>query len=156
MMDYLKVKEYLKSKGFDDRFIEFAESTATVEEAAIAIGCESDQIAKSITLYALEEGCAILVVASGNSKIDNRLFKDTFGVKAKMLKYDDVQELVGHRVGGVCPFEIKKSTKVYLDESLKKHQVLYPAGGSANTVVRLKQDELIDLCDFISWVSVTK
>lgn len=155
-MNHLKVKDYLKSKGFEDRFIEFKQSTATVGEAAIAIGCDSDQIAKSITLYALEEGTAILVVASGNSKIDNKTFKDTFGIKAKMLKYEDVEELVGHQVGGVCPFKVKESTKVYFDESLKKHQVLYPAGGSANTVVQLKQEELIDLCDFVDWVSVTK
>ncbi|MDM1407431.1 YbaK/EbsC family protein [Myroides sp. DF42-4-2] len=155
-MNHLKVKDYLKSKGFEDRFIEFEQSTATVGEAAIAIGCEGDQIAKSITLYAPEEGTAILVVASGNSKIDNKAFKDTFGVKAKMLKYEDVEELVGHRVGGVCPFKVKESTKIYLDKSLQKHQVLYPAGGSANTVVRLKQEELLDLCDFIDWVSVTK
>ncbi|WP_286467511.1 YbaK/EbsC family protein [Myroides sp. DF42-4-2] len=97
-----------------------------------------------------------MVVASGNSKIDNKTFKDTFGIKAKMLKYEDVEELVGHQVGGVCPFEVKESTKVYFDESLKKHQVLYPAGGSANTVVQLKQEELLDLCDFVNWVSVTK
>ncbi len=155
-MNHLKVKDYLKSNGFEDRFIEFKESTATVDEAAIAIGCDSDQIAKSITLYAPEEGAAILVVASGNSKIDNKTFKGTFGIKAKMLKYEDVEELVGHRVGGVCPFKVKESTKIYFDESLKKHQVLYPAGGSANTVVQLKQEELIDLCDFFDWVSVTK
>lgn len=126
-MNHLKVKDYLKDKGFEDRFIEFKESTATVGEAAIAIGCDSDQIAKSITLYAPEEGAAILVVASGNSKIDNKTFKDTFGIKAKMLKYEDVEELVGHQVGGVCPFKVKESTKIYFDESLKKHQVLYPA-----------------------------
>ncbi|MDR2223148.1 MAG: YbaK/EbsC family protein [Flavobacteriaceae bacterium] len=155
-MNHLKVKDYLKSNGFEDRFIEFKESTATVGEAAIAIGCDSDQIAKSITLYAPEEGAAILVVASGNSKIDNKTFKDTFGIKAKMLKYEDVEELVGHQVGGVCPFKVKESTKIYFDESLKKHEVLYPAGGSANTVVQLKQEELIDLCDFVDWVSVTK
>lgn len=155
-MNHLKVKDYLKSKGFADRFIEFEQSTATVGEAAIAIGCDSDQIAKSITLYAPEERTTILVVASGNSKIDNKAFKDTFGIKAKMLKYEDVEELVGHQVGGVCPFKVKESTKIYFDESLKKHQVLYPAGGSAHTVVRLKQEELLDLCDFIDWVSVTK
>ena len=155
-MNHLKVKDYLKDKGFEDRFIEFKESTATVGEAAIAIGCDSDQIAKSITLYAPEEGAAILVVASGNSKIDNKTFKDTFGIKAKMLKYEDVEELVGHQVGGVCPFKVKESTKIYFDESLKKHQVLYPAGGSANTVVLLKQEELLGLCDFVDWVSVTK
>lgn len=155
-MNHVKVKDYLKSKGFEDRFIEFEQSTATVDEAAIAIGCESDQIAKSITLYAPEEGTAILVVASGNSKIDNKNFKATFGIKAKMLKYEDVEELVGHRVGGVCPFKVKGSTKIYFDESLKRHQELYPAGGSANTVVRLKQEELVGLCDFVDWVSVTK
>ncbi len=155
-MNHLKVKDYLKSKGFADRFIEFKESTATVGEAAIAIGCDSDQIAKSITLYAPEEGTAILVVASGNSKIDNKTFKDTFGIKAKMLKYEDVEELVGHQVGGVCPFKVKESTRIYFDASIKKHQELYPAGGSANTVVRLKQEELIGLCDFVDWVSVTK
>lgn len=155
-MNHLKVKDYLKGKGFEDRFIEFKESTATVGEAAVAIGCDSDQIAKSITLYAPEEGAAILVVASGNSKIDNKTFKDTFGIKAKMLKYEDVEELVGHQVAGVCPFKVKESTKIYFDESLKKHQVLYPAGGSANTVVLLKQEELLGLFDFVDWVSVTK
>ncbi|KUF43485.1 prolyl-tRNA editing protein [Myroides marinus] len=155
-MNQLKVKEYLINKGFGERFIEFDESTATVEAAAIAIGCESDQIAKSITLYAPEKGYAILVVASGSRKIDNKLFKDTFGDKAKMLKYEDVEDLVGHRVGGVCPFEVKKSTKVYLDESLKRQKILYPAGGSSNTVVRLEFEEFLNLCDFIDWVSVTK
>ncbi|WP_255493757.1 YbaK/EbsC family protein [Myroides sp. WP-1] len=125
-MNHLKVKDYLKSKGFEDRFIEFKESTATVDEAAIAIGCDSDQIAKSITLYAPEEGAAILVVASGNSKIDNKTFKDTFGIKAKMLKYEDVEELVGHRVGGVCPFKVKESTKIYFDINQDKKRCKLP------------------------------
>ncbi|WP_010250511.1 YbaK/EbsC family protein [Myroides injenensis] len=155
-MKTIDVKKFLESKNYGDRFTQFEQSTATVGEAAKALNCDEDQIAKSITLYNENGDGAYLIVASGNSKIDNRSFKDTFGIKAKMLTYEDVERFVGHKVGGVCPFEVLSTTKIYLDTSLKKHQVVYPAAGDSNSTVKLTLEELTNLCDFVDWISVTK
>lgn len=136
----------------EERAIEFTVSSATVPLAAQALGCEEAHIAKTLS-FALEDGC-FLVVAAGDRKIDNHLFKERFGVKARMLAPDRVLELTGHAVGGVCPFGVH--CPVYLDESLQRFPVIYPACGSANSAVRLTPEELFTLSGAVDWVAVTK
>ena len=124
-------KEHLEKLGLGDRIHTFEVSSATVELAAQAVGCEPARIAK--TLSFMVQGSPILVVAAGDGKVDNHKDKDQFGVKAKMLSPDEVADLVGHGVGGVCPFGIKDGVKVYLDESLKRFHEVFPACGSASS-----------------------
>lgn len=145
-------KEHLKNKGFEDRIMVFDVSSATVELAAKAVGTEPARIAKSLTF--MVEGEAIIVVCAGDVKISNSKFKTHFHTKAKMLNYDEVHELVGHDVGGVCPFGIKEGVKVYLDESLKRFDIVYPACGSDNSAVKLSIPELEKASDYLEWVDV--
>ena len=119
-----KVKEYFRGFGMEERIMEFSQSSATVELAAKAAGCEPERIAK--TLSFLVDGRTVLVVMAGDARVDNKKFKDYFHTKAKMLSPDEVTELVGHSVGGVCPFGVKEGVAVYLDESLKRFDVVYP------------------------------
>lgn len=147
-------KEYLKKFGFDDRVMVFDASSATVALAAIAIGCDGDEIAKSLGF--LIDDKPILVIVSGNSKIDNGKYKNEFNTKAKMIPFGDVEKLIGHAAGGVCPFGINDGVDVYLDESLKKHKIVYPACGSSNSAVKLKLEELEEISNYKKWVDVCK
>ena len=126
-MSIIKAKEYLKSVGYEDRVIEFAESTATVAEAAEAVGVEPAMIAKTMSFLVGDK--AILILAEGTARVDNRKYKDTFHVKAKMIPFDEVEQYIGHAPGGVCPFGINEGVDVYLDESLKQFDTVYPAAG---------------------------
>lgn len=147
-------KEYLEKLGLGDRVMEFEESSATVELAALAVGCEPARIAK--TLSFLVDGKAILIVAAGDVKVDNHRYKEQFKIKAKMLSAEEVVELVGHAVGGVCPFGVKEGVRVFLDQSLKRFDVVYPACGSANSAVKLTIPELEQCSGFEAWVDVCK
>lgn len=153
-MSIERVREYFKENNIDSRIIEFEENTATVELAAKALKIDPDCIAKSLAFMCGEK--PIIVVVSGSSLIDNHKYKSEFNVKAKMLKYDEVSELIGHKVGGVCPFAINDGVLVYLDESLKKHKFVYPACGSSNSAIKLSIDELEKLSNYVKWVDVCK
>ena len=149
-----KVREYFRNYGIEERVQEFEVSSATVELAAAALQCEPKRIAK--TLSFLVEDHAILVVAAGDAKIDNHKYKGQFGKKAKMLTPEEVETLVGHAVGGVCPFAVKEGVDVYLDESLKRFQTVFPACGSASSAIELTIPELEKYSGYKSWVDVCK
>ncbi len=149
-----KVREYFKKFNMDDQILEFDVSSATVELAAIALNCEGKQIAKSMSFLVGEE--PILVVTAGDARISNPKYKEEFSVKAKMLSFDQVEELIGHAVGGVCPFAVKDNVKVYLDVSLKRFETVYPAAGSSNSAIELTIDELQKYSNSIKWVDVCK
>ena len=149
-----KVKEYFKQYNIEDRIQEFDVSSATVELAAMALGCEGKRIAK--TLSFLVDNKALLVVAAGDAKVDNPKYKATFSCKAKMLSYEQVEELVGHAVGGVCPFAIPEDVTVYLDESLKRFDTVFPACGSSNSAIELTIAELEKYSNAKGWVDVCK
>ena len=135
-----KVREYFKQFGIEDRILEFDVSSATVELAAQAVGVEGARIAKTLS-FKLESGC-ILILAAGDARIDNKKYKATFHKKASMPSPEEVLEQIGHPVGGVCPFGIKEGIPVYLDESLKRFDIVYPAAGTGNSAVKLTIDEL--------------
>lgn len=149
-----KVREYFKGFGIDNRILEFDVSSATVELAAQALGCEGKRIAKSLSFNI--NGDAILVVCAGDGKVDNAKYKATFGVKAKMLTPDEAVTLIGHAVGGVCPFAVNDGVKVYLDESLKRFETVFPACGSSNSAIELTISELEKYSAYIEWVDVCK
>lgn len=153
-MSIEKVREYFKSVGIDSRIKEFSESSATVELAAHALGCDPERIAKTLS-FKLKDDC-ILIVTAGDVKIDNSKYKARFGTKASMLKFDEAAELIGHAVGGVCPFAVNDGVKVYLDESLKRFETVFPACGSSNSAIELTISELEKYSDYISWVDVCK
>ena len=154
-MSVAVVKEYLKNFGLDNKVREFEVSSATVELAAEALSTEGARIAKTISLAKKEGGC-ILVVCAGDYKIDNRKFKDKFGFKATMLSPDDALAMTGHAVGGVCPFALPEGVEVYLDESLKRFDIIYPAAGSSNSAVELTCDELYRASGAICWADLCK
>ena len=147
-------KEYLKKFDLDKNIIEFQESTATVQEAAAALNCTEAQIAKTMAFLVNDE--AILIVVSGDKKIDNSKFKQTFHVKAKMIPFEELEMLVGHAAGGVCPFGINDGVKVYLDVSLKKFDTVYPACGTSNSAVKLTTNELEKASNYIEYLNVCK
>ena len=149
-----KVKEYFKQFGIDHKIKEFEVSSATVELAAQALGCEGKRIAKSLSF--LVDDKAILIIAAGDAKIDNPKYKAMFNTKAKMLSYDQVEEYIGHAVGGVCPFAIPDTVTVYLDESLKRFDTVFPACGSSNSAIELTIPELEKYSNYTSWVDVCK
>lgn len=154
-MSIEKAREYLIKKGFDPaRIIEFDTSSATVELAAEALGCDPEHIAKSITFSV--NGEPVMILAAGDTKIDNPKYKAYFGTKAKMLTAAEVDELIGHSVGGVCPFGINEGVKVYLDESLKRFETIYPACGSSNSCLKLTIAELEELSGYCEWIDVCK
>ena len=153
-MSIEKVREYLSKFGVQDRILEFSVSSATVELAAKALGCEPCQIAKSMA-FQMGEG-AILIVAAGDVKIDNSKFKAEFATKAKMVQFDKVEQVIGHAAGGVCPFAINENVKVYLDESLKRFEKVYPACGSSNSTIGLSIPEIEKFSSFEKWVDVCK
>ena len=153
-MSIKRVKEYFAKYDMADRVKEFDVSSATVELAAEAVGCEPCRIAK--TLSFLVEGKAVLIVTAGDAKIDNRKYKDQFGTKAKMLTPDEAETLVGHAVGGVCPFAVKEGVSVYLDASLQRFFTVFPACGSANSAIELSISELETHSGYVTWVDVCK
>lgn len=149
-----KTREYFKKWNMEDRILEFDVSSATVELAAEAVGCEPKMIGK--TLSFIVDNKPILIVVAGDAKIDNPKYKAQFSAKAKMIKADDVLELIGYDVGGVCPFAINEGVTVYLDESLKRFEMIYPACGSSNSAIKLTIEELEKYSDYYSWVDVCK
>ncbi len=149
-----KIKEFFKPYGMEDRVQEFGVSSATVELAAQALNCEPCRIAK--TLSFLVDGHAVLIVAAGDAKIDNPKYKAQFGTKAKMLAPDQVEAMVGHAVGGVCPFGINEGVTVYLDESLKRFETVFPACGSGNSAIELTIKELEQCSGYTDWLDVCK
>ena len=153
-MSFVKAKEYLKKYGLENKIMEFDVSSATVEEAAKAINCKEEEIAKSLSFIIDDK--PILIVVAGDSKIDNSKFKTEFHTKAKMISFDKVDELIGHAVGGVCPFGINENVDVYLDISLKKFKIIYPACGSSNSAIKLTLEELEKIVKFEKWVDVCK
>lgn len=153
-MSFESAKSHLKEYGFEDRIMEFSISSATVQEAAKALGCREGEIAK--TLSFLVEEKPILIVVSGDAKIDNSKYKKVFCKKAKMIPLDEVENFIGHKVGGVCPFGIKDGVDVYLDKSLQKYEVVYPASGSSNSAVKLTIKELEIASNYKEWIDVCK
>jgi prolyl-tRNA editing enzyme YbaK/EbsC (Cys-tRNA(Pro) deacylase) len=148
------VKNYFSKLGIESRIQEFDESSATVELAAQALHCKPERIAK--TLSFLVEDHPILIVTAGVVKIDNSKYKKQFGVKAKMLGLDQVEELIGHKVGGVCPFAVKENVTIYLDISLKRFETVFPACGSSNSAIELTIPELEQYAKCSNWIDVCK
>ena len=149
-----KVKEFFKAFNKENKVIEFETSSATVELAALALNCEPCRIAKTLSFLVNES--AILIVCAGDTKIDNSKFKAQFNTKAKMLEFAQVEPLIGHAVGGVCPFAINENVSVYLDESLKRFETVFPACGSSNSAIELTISELEKYSNFVSWIDVCK
>lgn len=154
-MSIEKVRAYLAPLGMAERIREFDVSSATVELAAVAVGVEGARIAKSMSFKLGEE--PIIVVVAGDKKIDNAKYKAAFGVKAKMLSYDEACTLTGHAPGGVCPFALPENVRVYLDVSMRRFDTVFPAAGSSSSAVEMSCDEL-ERCssNFQSWVDVCK
>lgn len=149
-----KVKAYLRNYGMEERVLELDMSSATVELAAQALGCQPCRIAKSLSF--LVEGKAVLVVAAGDARIDNPKYKAQFGTKAKMLTPEEAETLVGHAVGGVCPFAVNEGVEVYLDASLKRFETVFPACGSSNSAIELSIPELEKFSGYSGWIDVCK
>lgn len=149
-----RAKAHLRGFGLEDRVMEFDVSSATVELAAIAVGCEPAMIAKTLSFDV--DGGAVLIVAAGDARIDNPKYKAQFHAKAKMLAHDEVEAKIGHGVGGVCPFGINEGAQVYLDVSLRRFEIVYPACGSANSAVKLNLDELERASGSLGWIDVCK
>ena len=149
-----KVKEYFKPLHMEDHILEFDVSSATVELAAEALHCEGKRIAKTMSFLVGEQ--PILIVTAGDTKIDNAKYKHFFGAKAKMIPGEQVEAIIGHAIGGVCPFAINENVKVYLDESLKRFQTVFPAAGSSNSAIELTIPELEKYSNFLQWVDVCK
>ncbi len=149
-----KVKKYFAGYGMESRVLEFDVSSATVELAAAALNCEPGRIAKTLSFLVGEQ--PILIVSAGDVKIDNAKYKATFGKKAKMLTQEQVTELIGHAVGGVCPFAINPGVDVYLDASLKKYETVFPACGSSNSAIELTIPEMEKYSGYKEWVDVCK
>lgn len=153
-MSIEKVREYFKNYHMEDRVLEFDVSSATVELAAEALHCEPCRIAKSLSFKVGEE--PILIVTAGDVKIDNKKYKAKFGTKAKMLAPGEVETMIGHAVGGVCPFAVQDNVKIYLDDSLKRFQTVFPACGSGNSAIELTIAELEYHSAFREWIDVCK
>lgn len=153
-MSFEIAKAHLETFGLGDRVQEFEVSSATVELAAQAVGCEPARIAKTLSFKVGEE--AVLIVAAGDAKVDNTRYKGEFHTKAKMLSPDEVTELVGHSIGGVCPFGVKEGVRVFLDESLKRFDKVYPACGNASSAVELTIPDLERCSGYENWVDVCK
>lgn len=148
------VREYFRKFNMEDRIIELAESSATVELAAAALGCEPERIAKTLSFH-MNDG-VVLIVAAGDVRVDNKKFKEKFHTKAKMLSFEEAEDLIGHTVGGICPFGVKDGVKIYLDNSLRRFKTVYPAAGSSNSAIELTLDELYIYSNCIEWIDVAK
>ncbi len=153
-MSIERVRAYLQTRGMADRIQEFDVSSATVELAAKALGVEGQRIAKTLSFKLGDR--VLLVVAAGDAKVDNSRYKAAFGGKAKMLTADEAVTLVGHAVGGVCPFAVNDGVEVYLDESLKRFATVFPAAGSSNSAIEMTCEELEELSGAKGWVDVCK
>ena len=153
-MSIEKVKAYFSEFHMEDRILEFPVSSATVELAAVAVGCEPQRIAKTLSFMVADH--PILIVAAGDAKIDNPKYKAQFSQKAKMLSFDQAAELIGHAVGGVCPFAVNEGVTVYLDESLKRFDTVFPACGSSNSAIELTIPELERYSGYECWIDVCK
>ncbi|MEE1313241.1 MAG: YbaK/EbsC family protein [Lachnospiraceae bacterium] len=153
-MSFEQAKAYITEKGYEERIKEFDVSSATVELAAVAVGTEPERIAKSLTFKVNEQ--PVMIICAGDAKIDNAKYKAFFHKKAKMLSPAEVEEFIGHSIGGVCPFGIKEGVDVYLDESLKRFNIIYPACGSGNSAVELNNEELESLSQAKAWIDVCK
>ena len=153
-MSITKVKNYFKEKGLENAVMELELSSATVELAAKALGCEEARIAKTMSFWVNEK--PILIVTAGDVKIDNAKYRAFFRTKAKMMKFEEVEPKIGHAVGGVCPFAINEGVDVYLDESLKRFQTVFPACGSSNSAIELSISDLEKYSNFKEWVDVCK
>lgn len=153
-MSIENARVHLAKYGKDKDIIEFSTSSATVKEAAADLNTEEGRIAKTMS-FMLSDG-PIVILAAGDGKIDNRKFKDRFHEKAKMISPDDVENMIGHPIGGVCPFGVKENVRVYLDESLKRFDYVYPAAGSRNSAIKLTIPELEKTSEYKEWIDVTK
>lgn len=153
-MSIERVKAYFAALGMEDRVLEFPVSSATVELAAAALGCEPCRIAKTLSFSV--GGAPILIVTAGDVKINNAAYKARFGAKAKMLTPDEAVALIGHAVGGVCPFAVNEGVTVYLDESLRRFETVFPACGSGNSAIELTIPELERYSGYAAWVDVCK
>lgn len=153
-MSIEKVRNYFKERGIEDRIREFDVSSATVALAAQALQCEESRIAKTLSFHQGDK--TVLVVAAGDAKIDNAKYKAQFGMKAKMLSAEEAEPLIGHAVGGVCPFAVNEGVKIYLDVSLKRFRTVFPACGSSNSAIELSMEELEEYSGFESWIDVCK
>ena len=153
-MSIEKVRTYFNELGIADRIKEFEVSSATVELAAAALGCDGCRIAKTLSFSV--NGAPVLIVAAGDVKIDNPKYKAQFGTKAKMLTHDEAATLIGHTVGGVCPFAVNEGVSVYLDESLKRFETVFPACGSSNSAIELTVPELEKYSRSLGWIDLSK
>ena len=153
-MSIERAREHLRKFGVDGRIRELQTSSATVELAAAALGCDSRRIAKTLSFHVGDN--VVLIVAAGDARIDNPKYKARFGTKAKMLAPQEAPELIGHAVGGVCPFGVKDGVEIYLDESLKRFETAFPACGSSNSAIELTLQELIEYSGSLGWVDVCK
>ncbi len=153
-MSIEKVRAYFAEFGMENRILEFPVSSATVELAAQALNCEPCRIAKTLSFNM--GGSPILIVAAGDAKVDNAKYKAKFGAKAKMLTHEEAASLIGHAVGGVCPFAVKEGVRVYLDISMQRFETMFPAAGSSNSAIELTIPELERYSGFLDWVDVCK
>ena len=153
-MSLEKAKTYLSKFGMENQIMEFDVSSATVALAAIAVGCEEHEIAKSLSFIVDEK--PILIIVAGDAKVDNAKYKAEFHTKAKMIPFDDVENMIGHAAGGVCPFGVNDGVKIYLDASLKKCETVYPACGTSNSAIKLTPEELERITELEKWVDVCK
>ncbi len=153
-MSIEKVRAYFAAFGMEDRILEFPVSSATVELAAQALNCEPCRIVKTLSFNV--NGTPILIAAAGDAKVDNARYKARFGAKAKMLSYEEAASLIGHAVGGVCPFAVNEGVEVYLDISMKRFETVFPAAGSGNSAIELTIPEMETYSGFRDWVDVCK
>ena len=153
-MSIEKVRDYMKNFGMEEKILEFPVSSATVELAAKALNTEGKRIAKSLSFLVNEK--AVMIVTAGDGRIDNKKYKAEFSCKAKMLTPEQVDEMIGHSIGGVCPFAVNTGVEVYLDESLKRFETVFPACGSSNSAIELTIPKLEELSGFIKWVDICK
>ncbi|RAS75431.1 YbaK/EbsC family protein [Priestia endophytica] len=153
-MSIEKVKSYFANYGMENKIIQLKESSATVELAAQALGCEPERIAKTLSFRVEAE--VVLIVAAGDAKIDNRKYREEFGTKAKMLSANEVEPFTGHMIGGVCPFAVNEGVSIYLDQSLQRFQTVFPACGSRNSAIELTIEQLEEHSKYIKWIDVCK
>lgn len=153
-MSLERAKEYLKKYSLEKEIMEFPVSSATVNDAAKAINCTEAEIAKTMSFIVNDN--PIVIVASGGYKIDNSKYKQEFHTKAKMIPFEDVEKLIGHAVGGVCPFGVNENVKIYLDESLKNYEYFYPACGSSNSAIKLNVEKIQEITNYEKWIDVCK
>lgn len=149
-----KVKKFFEKRGEPERVVEFAESTATSEQAAQVLNCEVGKIAKTISVFVDKK--PVLILMSGDMKLDNKKFKSRFNCRPHMIPVDEVENLIGHAVGGVCPFAVNEGVPIYADESLKRFEIVYPAAGSSNSIAKFTLEELPRYINFADWIDVGK